>query len=135
MTRKKKIATKFTAVDPASELNLVGSSERLVIVVGEGFLVNSDPSVRQRRESLIAAVTDKFGALVLRQRNGFSLTSRVIYGPCLAVEVTSAIEELPEFNGDLISVNSSTGAPIAGIASLAVVTGEAEALLQSIAKS
>lgn len=86
-------------------------SERLVILVSKGI----DPSV----SSLANRLAEKYGG-VLKEQSG---RVEVIYGPCIAIEVSSKIRELPDFRGDLISI-SSKKMPVNSIAKISAITSD-----------
>jgi electron transfer flavoprotein alpha subunit len=56
----------------------------------------------------------------------------VIYGPCIAVEISAGSRELPEFKGELISV-AEKNPPIGSIAEVSVVTPELDSVLEGLA--
>jgi len=76
-----------------------------------------------------AGIVSKYIAASLEEGDS---AGKVIYGNCLALEVNSHPRDLPQFNGDLVSVNTSEEAPIIKLASLALVTQDVEGLLQSV---
>jgi hypothetical protein len=92
------------------------SSDVLSILLG-----SDDPKLNE----LANRLGEKWDAPV-RQMSG---KIEVVYGPCLAVEVKSRLNDLPEFKGSLFAINS-TKAPITSIADAASVTSEIEKVLE-----
>jgi hypothetical protein len=56
---------------------------------------------------------------------------QVVYGPCLAIEVTSRLRDLPEFKGELLSI-SSREVPLSSLAKLFAVSPEIDRVLQKL---
>lgn len=77
--------------------------------------------------TLVSRLADKFDAKIIAEDR----SPPVIYGPCVALEVSSPLRELPRFYGDLISVNSIT-APISKISNLAVIERDPAALVEQL---
>jgi len=80
-------------------------------------------------EELIGKIASKYNAVILNEADS---PGRVVYGNCLAINVESQPRELPQFNGDLITVNHEKGAPIMKMASLSLITSDVEGLLKSL---
>jgi hypothetical protein len=55
-----------------------------------------------------------------------------IYGPCLALEVKSRLSDLPDFEGELIAINTSRRDPIQRIATTKIVTYDIDSLVSSL---
>jgi hypothetical protein len=55
----------------------------------------------------------------------------VVYSPCLVIEVNTKLRELPEFNGELLSI-SSRKMPISAIVELSLVTPEIDRVLENL---
>lgn len=59
---------------------------------------------------------------------------QVVYGPCLAIEIGSSERELPEFQSDLLSINSSKNAPITAIAKLSATSPDVGKVIEELLK-
>ena len=88
-----------------------------LILVGEG--VAEEPS------RLAGQLGEKYHGIM----RFFSGKTEIVYGPCIAIEVSAKLRDLPEFKGDLISI-SSKKVPIDSIAELSVVTSELDQILK-----
>ena len=100
---------------------LDNSSSVLVILKGK--------SLGDRLDEVITKVASKYKAYLLEEED---LPGRVIYGNCLAVDVSSFPDDLPQINEDLISINRNTNAPITKLANLAILTSDIEGVLASL---
>jgi electron transfer flavoprotein alpha subunit len=78
---------------------------------------------------VVNEVASKYRAVVLNEEDS---AGKIVYGNCLAIDVNSHPRDLPQFNGDLVSINADKDAPITKLASLALVAQDVEGLLRSI---
>jgi hypothetical protein len=76
---------------------------------------------------LAKKLADKYHAKI----RTFSGAIEVVYGPCIAVEIDGKLRDLPEFKGDLISLNRRNS-PISSIADLAIINSEIDKILRSL---
>ena len=104
---------------PPNVLN--NSSSILTILRGK--------SASEGLNSEIEKVALKYKTAVLNEEDS---PGRVVYGNCLAVNVNSYARDLPQFDGDLVSINDSEDAPISKLANLALITSEPEELLKRL---
>lgn len=93
-----------------------------VILVGQG--------VTEETTKLASQLAQKYSG-VLRFLSG---KMEVVYGPCIAIEVSAKLRDLPEFKADLISI-SSKKLPINSIAEISAVTPELDKLLKILVRS
>ncbi|MDA4111095.1 MAG: hypothetical protein OK439_01045 [Thaumarchaeota archaeon] len=95
------------------------NSEEFTVLVGRG----------------VTGTTAELAELVASKYRGrarqYSSRIEVVYGPCLAIEMGSKLRDLPEFNGELISI-SSRALPINSIADASAVIPELDAVLQGL---
>jgi electron transfer flavoprotein alpha subunit len=96
------------------------SSSSITLLVGAGF----------SNSSALGELASKLRSRLIK----LSGAVEEIYGPCLAIEVSSALRELPDFRGDLVSINSRE-APISSVANLSVVTQDVEKVISELARS
>lgn len=101
----------------ASEIQ--SSSSHLVVLVGKSA---DDATLRFANR-----VSEKYGGSV----KVLSGKIEVVYGPCVAVEVTSKLRDLPDFKGEVISI-SSRRLPINSIAELSAVTPDVNKVLEAL---
>ena len=102
-------------------------SSTFTLLVGKKHLEDIDSSQRKKVEDL----AEKYSGKLLHM----SGSVQVIYGPCLAIEVESPLGELPEFQSDLLSLNSSKEPPISRIAKLSAVTPDVERVIEELLKA
>jgi hypothetical protein len=113
---RKKSELSFSLEDaPEKPLN---SLNELTVIVGDEELRESAEKFSQR-----------YGARFLM----YSSEIEVIYGPCVAIEVSEKLRNLPEFKGDLISLNTKHSA-INTISDLTVVSAEIDRVIESLAR-
>ena len=103
-----------------SAQDYLDSSSSITLLVGTGL--SSSSALGELAPKLQARVIKLSGAV------------EVIYGPCLAIEVSSAQRELPDFRGDVVSLNSKE-APISSVVNLSVVTLDVEKVISELARS
>lgn len=94
------------------------SSDSLTILLG---------SEDQELRALAEKVAEKYHAS-LEQLSG---AVQVVYGPCLAIEVKSRLRDLPEFKGQLISINILK-APISTISDSSAITESVAQVLEAL---
>ncbi len=61
----------------------------------------------------------------------YSGAIEIVYGPCVAIEVSEKLRYLPEFKGDLITLNT-TQSPINAISDISVVSPEIGKIIESL---
>lgn len=98
------------------------ASSTLVVLVGRGAVGETS--------KLAASLAEKYAG----SASEISGKIEVIYGPCIAIEVSSGLRELPDFKGELISI-SSKKFPIGSMAELSAVTPEVDKLLERLLSS
>ena len=94
----------------------VNSCQELTVVAGDESILEATRKLAERFHSRLM----KYSGLI-----------EVIYGPCIAVEVSGKLRLLPEFGGDLISLNSRVS-PINAISDVVVVNSELNDILDNI---
>jgi hypothetical protein len=114
----KKAAEVFPTLHDAPEATL-SSSDEITILVG----ASSDDGVNKLAQKL----ADKYHAKMRK----YSGVIEVVYGPCVAIELNDKLRDLPEFKGDLLSLNSKS-APINAISDVAVINPEIPKILESL---
>ncbi len=102
-------------LEEASEQPLSSSGE-LTVILGNDKL--AEPAKK---------FAEKYGAVFLK----YSSTVEVVYGPCVAIELDAKLRTLPEFKGNLISLNSKP-MPIDAISDVVVVNPEIAKILESM---
>jgi hypothetical protein len=105
-----KAAEIFPILFDVPEVPLSSSSELTVLVDPE----SSDPIKYVARE-----LAEKYRSKI---RN-YSGAVRAIYGPCIAIEINDKLAGLPEFKGDLVSMNTKFS-PINAISDVSIVNPE-----------
>ncbi|HXQ91825.1 MAG TPA: hypothetical protein VN739_02380 [Nitrososphaerales archaeon] len=95
------------------------SVSRLIVLVGKGM--------GEKTLTLAKSLADKYHGEMKIQSGKIE----VIYGPCIAVEISTRLRDLPEFKGELISV-SARNVPICSIAEVVVITPETDYVLQGL---
>jgi len=98
------------------------SSGRLTVLVGRG--------TDEKTTILAKHLADKYHGEMKIQ----SGKVEIIYGPCIAVEVSTRLRDLPEFKGELISV-AARKVPIGSIAEVDVVTPELDSVIEGLASN
>jgi hypothetical protein len=98
------------------------SSSRLTVLVGKEASERTLTSAKRLAEKYHGEMKINSGKV------------EVIYGPCIAVEISTRLRELPDFKGELISL-SEKNLPIVSIAEVAVVTIELDNMLEGLASS
>ncbi len=101
----------------APEVPLNSSSE-LTILVGS----NED-----RIKELARKLADKYQSRILN----YSGEIQVVYGPCIAIDLRDRVKDLPEFKGDLISLNAKNS-PISAISDVVVISSEIGKILENL---
>ena len=91
----------------------VNSSQEKTVIAGEDSVYKSTRKL-----------AEKFHSRFLK----YSGSIEVVYGPCIAVEVYGKLRLLPEFKGDLISLNRKA-TPINAISDVEVVNSELDDIL------
>ncbi len=94
----------------------VSSSSELTVIGGDDILAESAKKL-----------ADLYHARFLK----YSSAIEAIYGPCLAIEVSAKLRDLPEFRSDLISLNTSAS-PINVISDIAVVNPEIKKIIGNL---
>jgi hypothetical protein len=97
------------------------SSNQLLVLVGGG--------AKETTFELANRLAKKYGGTPKK----LSGKVEVVYGPCVAIEVSSKLRELPEFNEELLSI-SSRKMPISAIAELSLVTPMIDLVLENLAR-
>jgi hypothetical protein len=105
--------------DTLFPLNGESNSRKLVVLLGKG---TSDKTAQ-----LATRVASKYGGDV----KTISGKIDIIYGPCLAVEVTSKVKDLPEFKSDLIAISSGKF-PINSIAEVSAISEDLDGILENL---
>ncbi len=96
------------------------SSSKLTVLVGRGTSEKTLNPAKRLAEKYHGEMKPSSGKV------------EVIYGPCIAVEISTRLRELPEFKGELISI-AEKNLPIGTIAEVAVVTPELDSVLEGLA--
>lgn len=102
-------------------------SSTLTLLIGRKYFEHLDTAKRKKLEDL----EKKYSAKLL----AMSGNVQVVYGPCLAIEVDSQERELPEFQSDLLSLNSSKESQVSRVAKLSAVTQDLEKVIDELLKS
>jgi electron transfer flavoprotein alpha subunit len=102
------------------------SSSELTILVGRA---SADTPLDK---GLIAQLASKYNATILEEQ---SAGGRTIYGPCIAILASNHMRELPEFEGELISLNSDVSAEIIQISDYFVVSNELNRVVKGLVSS
>lgn len=95
------------------------SSSKLTILTG--------PRVSARTIDLSKRLADNYRGISKR----ISGSIEAVYGPCIAIEVDNRRDDLPVFNGELISI-SSKEFPVNLVADVEIVSQEIEAILEGL---
>ena len=103
-----------TIMPPASDL--------LTVLVGS--------RTTEETKRIAGKLAEKYGGLSKK----YSSQIEVVYGPCIAIEVDARLRDLPEFQGELISISSST-LPISSISDSSVLIKEIDSVLQNLLSS
>ena len=74
-------------------------------------------------KSLHTSITPKY--------EKYSGAVEVVYGPCIAIELNDKLRDLPEFKGDLLSLNTKKS-PINAISDIAVANSEIAKILEAL---
>jgi hypothetical protein len=96
------------------------SSNKLTVLVGRGTSEKTAATAKRLAEKYHGEMRMNSGKV------------EVIYGPCIAVDLSTKLRELPEFKGELISI-AEKNLPIGSIAEVAVVTPELDSVLEGLA--
>jgi len=110
---------------PEDFANYLNHSRKLTILIGKKF------NETNGKKSDLALIERKYDARLIEM----SGRVQVVYGPCLAIEVESRSSELPEFHGDLISLNSREGFPIQRIADSSFVSADLNSVIEELSQS
>ena len=102
---------------PVLSSEIRSKSNQLTVLLGGG--------TSPRTSQLASRLAEEYGGVV-RPLSG---KVEIIYGPCVAIEVTSKLRELPEFKGELLSI-SSRRIPINAVAELSVINSEMDRVLE-----
>ncbi len=97
-----------------------GSENEPIFLAGKGLSESETLKLRELSRKYKARLAQVSGSL------------QVIYGPCFAVNVHSRLSELPEFQGDLLALNSSEGAPIQRVADMSLVCHDIFSVLEEL---
>lgn len=112
----KKATDVFPILVDAPETPMNSSCE-LTVLIG----ATCDDRVNEQAQQL----AKKYHSRVVK----YSGAVEVVYGPCLAIDLNEKLRDLPEFEGDLISINASKS-PINSISDLAVVSLDIPKILE-----
>lgn len=96
----------------------------LTILVGRNFYEGLGAPQKQKLHEL----AKKYSGTLLE----ISGSVQVVYGPCLAIEIGSSERELPEFQSDLLSINTSKDAPISTIAKLSAASPDVGKVVEEL---
>lgn len=96
--------------------NPVNSSQEITVIAGDECVYES-----------ARKLAEKFHSRFLK----YSGSIEIVYGPCIAVEVYGKLRLLPEFKGDLISLNRKA-TPINAISDVEVVNSDLDNILDDI---
>lgn len=102
------------------------SSSKLTILLGRA---GADSALDR---GLVTQLALKYNAEVLEEQ---SAGGRTIYGPCIAIQVNANPSELPEFEGELISLNSDRHAKIIQVSDYFVVSKDLNQVLRGLLAS
>jgi hypothetical protein len=110
-----------------SELSfsLEGAPEKPVNSLNELTVILGDDRFRESAEKISERYDVRFVM--------YSSEIEVVYGPCIAIEVSEKFRNLPEFKGDLISLNTKQSA-INTISDLAVISPEIDEIIESLSR-
>ncbi len=97
----------------------LSSSDEVTILVG----ASSDARINELAQKL----ADKYRSKTQK----YSGAVEVIYGPCIAIELNDKLRDLPEFEGDLLSLNTKKS-PINSISDVAVINSEIAQILEAL---
>ena len=97
----------------------LSSSGELTILIG--------PLSNGHVNELVQKVADKYHSRIRK----YSRSVQVVYGPCIAIELYDNLRDLPEFKGDLISLNARSS-PIGAISDLVIINSEIEKVLEGL---
>jgi hypothetical protein len=136
------ISIKLSAVpEPFEDISRYGktrifegqSEENVPTIALESRSSALTPIVLVGRE--VSEQTAKLASVIAEKYHGtkevVSGRIEVVYGPCIAIEVSSKLRELPMFKGELISI-SSKRFPINSVSELSVITPEPEKILEKL---
>jgi hypothetical protein len=98
------------------------ASDLLTVLVG--------PKTTDETKRIAEKLAEKYGGLCKK----YSSQIEIIYGPCVAIEVDAKLRDLPEFQGELISISHSA-LPISSISDSSVFTREIDSALQNLLSS
>lgn len=113
----KKPSDAFPILTDPPEVAMNASSE-LTVLVG---------SSEERINGLARRLAEKYHGRILNYSGALS----VVYGPCVAMDVVDKLRNLPEFQGDLISLNSKA-CPINLISDVAVINPDIQKILEQM---
>lgn len=99
------------------------SSTRLTLIVGRNC--RSSP----KRDENLKKIASRYEAIVVKEEE---MSGRVVYGACLAIEVSSPVRDLPELQGTVISINSDRKSPISQVADVAVISQDIDGILERL---
>jgi electron transfer flavoprotein alpha subunit len=102
-------------------------SSGLTLLAGKAYLVKSGDSEKKKLVNLAR----KYSGTFLETSGGIE----TIYGPCLAIDVRSTLENLPIFSSDVFALNTEKEAPISEIAKLSAVTPDLEKVIDDLIKN
>ncbi len=125
-TRKLELPKASQSPGSPSAEKILDISSRLTILVGKNYFEKVDVSGKK-----IEDLAQKFAGNVLRM----SGKVQVVYGPCLAIEVESPEKELPEFQSELLSLNTSKDAAISRISNLSATTPDIGKVIDKLLES
>ncbi|HKW04234.1 MAG TPA: hypothetical protein VJN71_02940 [Nitrososphaerales archaeon] len=102
-------------------------SSGLTLLVGKAYLEKSGDSEKDKLTNL----AKKYSGTFLETSGGIE----TIYGPCLAIDVRSALKNLPKFYSDVFALNIEKEAPISEIAKLSAVTPDLDKVIDDLIKN
>ena len=114
----KKATDVFPILHDPPEVPL-SSSDEVTILVG----ASSDDHITE----LAQRIADKFHSKMQK----YTRAVEVVYGPCVAIELNDKLRDLPEFKGDLFSLNTRKS-PINAISDVAVINSEIATILERL---
>lgn len=102
-------------------------SSGLTLLVGKAYLAKSGDSEKKK----LSTLARKYSGTFLDTSGGIE----TIYGPCIAVDVRSKLENLPKFYSEVFALNIEKEAPISEIANLSAVTPELDNVIDDLIRN